>query len=176
MADTRQCVHPTISSPRAKGKTAAPSPVRCNWGHRTNSFIFSPHLRTCFHWFERERDWQRERERGGGGESERERIRERQTDRQRKKHWLVAYLGCPTRDWTCNLGMCPDWESNWQPFSAWNDAQTTEPHGQGKANSLMGCKQPDMLCYLWSRELKVPVFSLCSLLLLPRDLGWCVFR
>ena len=34
------------------------------------------------------------------------------------------------REWTCNLGMCPGWESNLQPFSVENDA-LTEPPGQG---------------------------------------------
>ena len=36
----------------------------------------------------------------------------------------------PTRNQTHNLGMCPDWESNPQPFGVWDDAPTELP-GQG---------------------------------------------
>ena len=56
----------------------------------------------CFHWF---------LERKGVGGRERERERERNID------WLSP-ICTPTRDWTHNLGMCPDWESNPQPLSA----------------------------------------------------------
>ena len=34
----------------------------------------------------------------------------------------------PSGDLACNPGMCPDWESNWQPFGLQYDAQPTEPH------------------------------------------------
>ena len=30
----------------------------------------------------------------------------------------------PTRGQTCNLGMCPEWESNPWPFGLWEDAPT----------------------------------------------------
>ena len=30
----------------------------------------------------------------------------------------------PTRGQTCNLGMCPEWESNSWPFGLWEDAPT----------------------------------------------------
>ena len=30
------------------------------------------------------------------------------------------------RDLAHNPGMCPDWESNWQPVGLWDDAQPTE--------------------------------------------------
>ena len=38
-------------------------------------------------------------------------------------------IGCllvftPTEDQTCNLGICPDWESNPRPFGPWNNAPT----------------------------------------------------
>ena len=55
----------------------------------------------------------RERGRGGG---------ERESDRNidvREKHQLVASHKCP--DQTRSLGMCPDWESNPQPFGYWDD-------------------------------------------------------
>ena len=42
----------------------------------------------------------------------------------RGKHQSVASHVCPKQDQTRNLGMCPDQESNWQPFSAWNEAPT----------------------------------------------------
>lgn len=32
----------------------------------------------------------------------------------------------PAGDSTCNPGMCSDWELNWKPFGAWEDAQPTE--------------------------------------------------
>ena len=45
-------------------------------------------------------------------------------------------IGClshitPTGDWTCNLGMCPDQESNWRPFTLQDDIQPTELHWSG---------------------------------------------
>ena len=30
-------------------------------------------------------------------------------------------------DLACNPGMCPEQESNWQPFGLWEDAQPPEP-------------------------------------------------
>ena len=44
-------------------------------------------------------------ERGEGREKERE-----------KYQCVVASHVAPTGDLACNPGMCPDWESNWQPF------------------------------------------------------------
>ncbi|KAF6075069.1 hypothetical protein HJG60_009467 [Phyllostomus discolor] len=37
----------------------------------------------------------------------------------------------PTRDQACNPGMCPDWESNPQPFGSQVGIQSTEPHQPG---------------------------------------------
>ena len=34
----------------------------------------------------------------------------------------------PRGDLALNPGMCPDWESNQQPFSSQASAQSTEPH------------------------------------------------
>ena len=42
---------------------------------------------------------------------EREEVRQREGERNisvREKHWSIASLSAPTRDWTHNLGMCPD--------------------------------------------------------------------
>ena len=42
----------------------------------------------------------------------------------------------PDGDLACNPGMCPDWESNQQPFSSQASVQSTDPH------------QPGLLCVL----------------------------
>ena len=57
----------------------------------------------------------------------REKERERNIDGW-EKHPLVASHMPPTRDMACNPGMCPDWESNQQPFSLQAGIQSTEPH------------------------------------------------
>ena len=41
------------------------------------------------------------------------------------------------------LGMCPDWESNWQPFGSWARAQSTEPHQPGLFVLRSGFLSPD---------------------------------
>ncbi|KAM7099426.1 putative RNA polymerase II subunit B1 CTD phosphatase RPAP2 isoform 2-T2 [Molossus nigricans] len=38
----------------------------------------------------------------------------------------------PTGDLAPDLGMCPDWESDWQPLSAWVDAQPLSYTGQAR--------------------------------------------
>ena len=56
--------------------------------------------------------------------------RERETDRQTERHTSVwkrninplPLICAPTGDQTYNLGMCPDRESNPQPFGVWDDA------------------------------------------------------
>ena len=64
----------------------------------------------------------RERGREGGREGE-------------KYQRVVATHAPPTGDLACNTGMCPDWESNWQPFAMQSSAQSTEPHQPGLFNS-----------------------------------------
>ena len=65
------------------------------------------------------------RERGKEGKSEEE------------KHGCVkeTLIGClllhPNQGLTHNPDMCPEQESNWQPFSLQDDAQPTEPHCSG---------------------------------------------
>ena len=49
---------------------------------------------------------------------------------ERNINWLPA-ARAPTRDPTCNPGICPDWELNPWPFSLWDIAQPTEPHRPG---------------------------------------------
>ena len=46
---------------------------------------------------------------------ERGREREREGDKHQR---VVASHVPPTGDLACNLGMCPDWELNWQPFGS----------------------------------------------------------
>ena len=58
------------------------------------------------------------RETEWGGAREREPVMwERNID------WLPP-IRAPTRDWTWNLGMCPDQESNPQPFGVQDDTPT----------------------------------------------------
>ena len=45
------------------------------------------------------------------------------------------------RDLARNLGMCPDWELNQQPFSFQASTQSTEPHHPGLQRILMERKQ-----------------------------------
>ena len=60
-------------------------------------------------------------ERGEGKEKERER---------NINVWLPLMYP-PPRDLACNPGMCPDWESNQQPFCSQAQAQSTELHQLG---------------------------------------------
>ena len=49
-----------------------------------------------------------------------------------EKHQCVVSSGAPTTEGLAhNPGMCPDWESNQQPFGSQASTQSTEPHGQG---------------------------------------------
>ena len=47
-----------------------------------------------------------------------------------EKHPLVASVP-PAGDLAHNPGMCPDWESNQQPFGSQANTQSTEPHQPG---------------------------------------------
>ena len=42
----------------------------------------------------------------------------------REKHQSVAFP-TPTGDQTCNLGMCPDWESNQGPYGLQDNVPTS---------------------------------------------------
>ena len=59
-----------------------------------------------------------------------EKERERNMDVQ-EIYRLVASPTPPTGDLVCNPGMCPDWESNWWPFSLQASIQSTEPQQPG---------------------------------------------
>ena len=49
-------------------------------------------------------------------------------ENERERYQSVASRAPPSGDLACNPGVCPDWESNWQPSGLWDDAQHTEPH------------------------------------------------
>ena len=56
----------------------------------------------------------------------------REGEREGEKHHCgVASHMPPTGDLALNLGMCPDWESNQQPFGSQAGTQSTEPHQPG---------------------------------------------
>ena len=56
-------------------------------------------------------------------------FRERKGGREGEKHQcVVASQGSPTGDLAHNLGMCPDWGSDWQPFDLQSSTQSIEPH------------------------------------------------
>ena len=69
------------------------------------SLSFNPHPRICLLILEREEG--------------RENIDVREKDR-----FAATCIYPDWRDQTCNLGMCPDWESNLQTFGVWDDAPT----------------------------------------------------
>lgn len=75
-------------------------------------FFFSPHPRTCL-----------------------QKGREKERERENRCEKNISQLPS-TGDWTCNPGGCPDWEPNWQLFSAWDDA--LEPLQPGR-ESLHTC-------------------------------------
>ena len=53
-------------------------------------------------------------------------------EREGEKHQcVVASHVSPTGDLDRNPGMCPDWESNRQPFGLQASTQSTEPHQPG---------------------------------------------
>ena len=59
--------------------------------------------------------------------------RGREGERVGQKHQcVVASCGYPpTEDLACNPGMCPDQDSNWQPFVSQASTQATELHQPG---------------------------------------------
>ena len=60
------------------------------------------------------------------------RERGREGEREGEKHQsVVAFHAPPTGDQAHNPGMCPDWESNQQPFGLQSGAQSTELHQPG---------------------------------------------
>ena len=61
------------------------------------------------------------------------RERGREGEREGEKHQcVVAFHTPPTGDLARNPGMCPDWESNRQPFGSQASTQSTELHHLGQ--------------------------------------------
>ena len=63
--------------------------------------------------------------------------REGEVERQGEKHQCVvtSYVP-PTGDLALNPGMCPDWESNRQPFGSQAGTRSTEPHQPGQITNF----------------------------------------
>ena len=75
---------------------------------------------------------------------------DRERGKEREKNWCEreAFIGCLlyaprlgivhalTGNQTCNLGICPDQESNLQPFSFMRTFQPTESHQPGQYMSF----------------------------------------
>ena len=61
-------------------------------------------------------------------ERERERQRERETEKERninvRETSIACLLLCDPTGMCPQPGMCPDWESNQQPLSLWDDSPT----------------------------------------------------
>ena len=56
----------------------------------------------------------------------------KEREREGQKHQcVIVSFAPPTGRLAHNPGMCPAWESNWQPFSLQASAQYTEPHQSG---------------------------------------------
>ena len=65
------------------------------------------------------------------------RERGREGEREGEKHPRVVASCAPlSGDLACNPGMCPDWESNYQPFGLQVGTQSTKPHQPGRNTSF----------------------------------------
>ena len=60
----------------------------------------------------------------------------REKKRERNINVWLPLMRPPAGDLAHNPGTCPDWESNWRPFTLWDDAQPTEPSQAGQGNFL----------------------------------------
>ena len=60
----------------------------------------------------------------------------REKEGERNINVRLPLMRPPTGDLACNPGMCPDWESNWQPFGSQDSTQFTEPHQPGQYNEV----------------------------------------
>ena len=65
-------------------------------------------------------------------------LRGNERENEGEKHQCVAACHMlPTRDLARNQGMCPDWESNWQPFDSQAGTQPLSHTSQGKILFLL---------------------------------------
>ena len=68
----------------------------------------------------------------------------REGERKGEKHrCVVASHVPPIGDMAHNPGMCPDWESNQQPFGSQAGTQSTEPHQPGLNFTLLYVNEGD---------------------------------
>ena len=82
------------------------------------------------------------------------RERGREEEREEEKHQCVFVSRTPpTGDLAWNPGVCPDWESNWQPLGLLAHAQLTEP------------QQPEQFLYILVLNFKLNKYFLVPLLL-----------
>ena len=58
----------------------------------------------------------------------------------------------PTGGLACNTGMCPDGESNQQPFGSQAGAQSTEPHHPGRERLLKAAREKKLVTRWFSDE------------------------
>ena len=63
---------------------------------------------------------------------------EKREGKERGREMLSVVVPCvpPTGNLACNSGICPDWESNQQPFGLQAGAQSSEPHQPGLSSSF----------------------------------------
>ena len=73
------------------------------------------------------------------------RERGRKRERQGAKHQCARETSIsshtpPTGELIHNPGMCPEWESNWQPHGSQARPQPTEPPSQGSSFEILNCR------------------------------------
>ena len=94
----------------------------------------------------------------------REKERERNIDVWERNIHLLSFIHAPIVDQTCNLGLCPDLESNLRPFTLQDDVQPAEPQQSGQRGQiLIELMQITILPWKWEHLIRVSEFW-------P---GWC---
>ena len=97
------------------------------------------------------------------------RERGREGEREGDKHQcVVASRASPTGDLAHKPGMCPDWESNRQPFSSQAGAPSTEPH-QPRLNTAVLITTENL------KHFKCTYNRLVKLIIVyPKDIMLCI--
>ena len=91
----------------------------------------------------------------------------REEEREGEKHQcVVASHVPPTGDLARNPGMCPDWESNRQPFGLQASTQSTEPYQPGQNPCFYICDHPQLTCHILSITKSVE-YALLTLKVIP---------
>ena len=81
-------------------------------------------------------------------EKEREKKRERNIYVREKHQSATSPHTWANGDWTCNPGICPDWELNQWHFASQHNAQPISRTGQG-SNSFEHARSQVILLYSW---------------------------